>query len=205
MRVTGTTITWAPKAELFPPIAKTKTRRDRRIPVSSRLKGVLELRRLDPAGQPLPLDRYVFGSEIGGRVRGFHRAWHAAILRAHGHTPAYTSTANLTPASRAALAEIDLHFHDLRREPGSRWMDGGLPLATIQRWLGHTNISQTSVYLAGSSTSEHEALRQYEARQATLQPLATEAGRGGQTGAQTATTADEMLNKTAVGRATPVM
>jgi len=25
----------------------------------------------------------------------------------------------------------DLHFHDLRREAGSRWMDAGVPLATI--------------------------------------------------------------------------
>ena len=48
-------------------------------------------------------------------------------------------------------AKIDgLHFHDLRREVGSRWMDAGVPLATIQRWLGHHNISQTSTYLAGS-------------------------------------------------------
>ena len=40
-----------------------------------------------------------------------------------------------------------MHFHDLRREAGSRWMDAGVLLHTIQKWLGHANISQTSTYL----------------------------------------------------------
>ena len=56
---------------------------------------------------------------------------------------------NLTAASRATLATIDLHFHDLRREAGSRWLEGGVPLHTIRDWLGHTSIAQTSTYLSG--------------------------------------------------------
>ena len=52
----------------------------------------------------------------------------------------------------------DLHFHDLRREAGSRWMDAGVPLATIQRWLGHANVSQTSTYLAASLGGDEAAL-----------------------------------------------
>lgn len=57
------------------------------------------------------------------------------VLKAHSHTPKYTGTANLTAASRAALDAIDLHFHDLRREAGSRWLEGGVPLHTIRDWL----------------------------------------------------------------------
>jgi len=102
-------------------------------------------------------------------------------LRAHGHTPRYTRTMNLDAASRAVLNAIDLHFHDLRREAGSRWMDAGVPIATIQRWLGHTNVSQTSTYLAGTSTTEHDHMRRFEAHQTALQRIATEAGTGGQT------------------------
>ena len=174
LKVDGSTLTWAPKAELFLPAGKTKTKRDRRIPISSRLKAVLDMRRFDPAGQPLPADGYVFGNAIGQRVTNMKRAWNTAVLKAHGYTPTYTDTANLTPASRAALATIDLHFHDLRREAGSRWMDAGVPLATIQRWLGHTNIAQTSTYLAGTSASEHDAMRQFEERRVAQQsnPLA---------------------------------
>ena len=53
----------------------------------------------------------------------------------------------------------DLHFHDLRREAGSRWMDAGIPLATIQRWLGHANISQTSTYLGASLGGDEQDMR----------------------------------------------
>ena len=60
-------------------------------------------------------------------------------------------------------AEIDdLHFQDLRREAGSRWMDAGVPLATIQRWLGHHNISQTSTYLAATGGGDAAAMRAFE-------------------------------------------
>ena len=36
------TLTWAARPEILHPAAKTKTRRDRPIPVSTRLRGVLE-------------------------------------------------------------------------------------------------------------------------------------------------------------------
>jgi hypothetical protein len=56
----------------------------------------------------------------------------------------------------------DLHFHDLRREAGSRWMDAGIPLATIQRWLGHANIAQTSTYLGASLGADELDMQAYE-------------------------------------------
>jgi integrase len=143
MKIDDDAIIWTPKSELFLPFDKTKTDRDRRIPISTRLKSILEMRRFDPAGHAHPLDAYVFGTAIGSRLLGFNRAWRTAVLKSHGHTPSYKDTA-LTPESRAALAGINLHFHDLRREAGSRWMDGGVPIATIQKWLGHSNVSQTS-------------------------------------------------------------
>ncbi len=205
MKIEKQTVTWAPKAELFLPFGKTKTKRDRRIPISTRLKGILEMRRFDPAGQPHALDTFVFGTEIGTRLLGFGRAWHSAVLKAHGHAPAYTATKNLTPASRAALAGIGLHYHDLRREAGSRWMDGGVPLATIQRWLGHTNIAQTSTYLAGTQTSEHDAMTRYEAQQAALQRIATKAGTGGRKRPRSATGAHRKPSKTAVGSGSAIM
>lgn len=58
------------------------------------------------------------------------------MLRAHGHTPEYNEPGEVgTDAScRAQLKAINLHFHDLRREAGSRWLDGGVPLHTIRDW-----------------------------------------------------------------------
>ena len=203
--VNGSTMTWAPKAELVLPALKTKTKRDRRIPISSRLKAVLEMRRLDPAGQPMLPNAYVFGNEIGQRVQSVKRAWARAVLKAHGHTPTYTETAQLTAASRATLEAIDLHFHDLRREAGSRWFDGGVPLHTIRDWLGHTNIAQTSTYLAGTMQTQHAAMQQFEDRRAALQQLATDVETGGRKRTRSAVGRDSKSKKTAIGRDSAIM
>ena len=111
------------RGDLFLPAGKTKAKKPRRVPISTVLQAVLDARRNDPAGEPIPPDAFVFGDEVGRRSRSIKTAWRLTCQR----------------------AKIDgLHFHDLRREAGSRWMDAGVPLATIQRWLGHHNISQTS-------------------------------------------------------------
>ena len=43
-------------------------------------------------------------------------------------------------------------------------MDAGIPLATIQRWLGHANISQTSTYLGASLGGDEQDMRMFEER-----------------------------------------
>jgi integrase len=160
-------VAFAPRAELFFPAPKTKTKRDRRVPMTPAVTAMLERRRYDPAGQVFPPSAYVFGA-VGRRVSSHKRAWLAVVLRAHGQTPQYVTmhkpyrrTGNLTPPCRAALRTIDLHFHDLRREAGSRWMDAGVPLGTIQRWLGHTNIAQTSTYLGASLGDDARDMAHY--------------------------------------------
>ena len=203
--VNGTTLTWAPRAELVLPWKKTKGRRARRIPVSSRLKSILEMRRFDPAGVPLSLDSFVFGNEIGQRAQSTKRAWHTAVLKSHGYRPTYTMTMNLTPESRADLATIDLRFHDLRREAGSRWLEGGVPLHTIRDWLGHTSIAQTSTYLAGTMKTQHDAMRQYEERRASLQQIATDVGTGGRKRLQSDKRWDRKPNETGGGREQAIM
>lgn len=111
--------------------AKTKTKQHRETPISTRLRAILEMRRLDPAGDPHKPESYVFGTATGEIVQSFKRSWAVAKLRAHGFTPQYVKgTARLTAESLGQMARIDLHFHDLRREAGSRWLDAGLPLHT---------------------------------------------------------------------------
>ncbi len=179
-----------PKAELFLPAAKTKTKMDRTVPISTRLRSLLEMRRHGPDGQELPPDAYVFGNEVGERIIDVKRAWQRAVLKAHGHAPRYVvkvegegdearrvHTALLTPESQAVLQAIDLHFHDLRREAGSRWLDAGVPLHRIQKWLRHANISQTSTYLMAESGDDDNAMRRFEAR---VQPCATDSETGDQ-------------------------
>lgn len=143
------------RGDLFLPAGKTKAKKPRRVPISTVLKTVLDARRNDPAGEPLPADAFVFGDEVGRRRGSIKTAW------------------KLT-CGRAKI--VGLHFHDLRREAGSRWMDAGVPLATIQRWLGHHNISQTSTYLAASGGGDADAMRAFEQATGRLPNVAVSAG-----------------------------
>jgi integrase len=149
------------RGDLFLPAGKTKAKKPRRVPISTVLQRVLDSRRNDPAGEPLPADAFVFGDEIGRQRHSIKTAWKLTCKR----------------------AKIEgLHFHDLRREAGSRWMDANVPLATIQRWLGHHNISQTSTYLAASGGGDADAMRAFEAATGRLpvmaeQPVAPTEGR----------------------------
>ena len=143
-------VRFAPRAEIFIPAHIAKQHRDRRIPISTVLAAVLARRRTDPAGEILPQDAYVFGDAIGRRLAPNNKKWKATCRRA---------------------GIVDLHFHDLRREAGSRWMDAGIPLATIQRWLGHANISQTSTYLGASLGADEQDMRAYEEKIGRVRPL----------------------------------
>lgn len=196
-----------PRAQLYLPAVKTKTREDRWIPISSRLKLILDMRRLDEDGKERPSSDYVFGDETGGALKSFKRAWERAVLKTHRVTPAYVtkpaptegnkpvSTAVLTPESRAQLRSIDLNFHDLRREAGSRWLEGGVPLHTVRDWLGHSSVAQTSIYLAGTIEGQHDAMRRFEAQQAALQKLANAGGTSGHKRKRTAVMRDKQASK----------
>jgi integrase len=175
--------------------AKTKTRRTREIPISTPLKAVLEMRRDDASGKRHVSTAYVFGDTTGARVGFPKRSWEIAKLVAHGHTVEYQADGQLTVECRTHLETIDLHFHDLRREAGSRWLDARVPLHTIQHWLGHTNIAQTSTYLNVTDTGSHEAMERFDA--ARVQRGATDAPSTGNEPPQPTETAEDRPNETA--------
>jgi integrase len=140
------------RAYLFLPAAKTKTKRNRIVPVSTRLKTILEMRRQDPAGNALPEDAYVFGNALGQRTKSVKTAWKLACKRA---------------------GLVNFRFHDLRREAGSRWIEGGMVLHEVMDFLGHAKVSQTDTYLGTNADHLHAALRRFEAhRAATSSPPA---------------------------------
>ena len=96
-------------------------------------------------------------------------------LLAHCNSGASVGTAWRAACRRAGVA--GLRMHDLRREAGSRWVDTGVPLHLVQRWLGHANTSQTSTYLQADSSSARTqaAMREHEARWAALHPVCIDA------------------------------
>jgi integrase len=105
---------------------KAKTRTMRLVPISTRLLGLLEIRRHDPAGEPLPSDAYVFGDALGRRAGSVRESWKAA----------------------AAAAGLDgFQLRDLRHESACRFEEAGTPVSDVSKLLGHTSLTTTSRYL----------------------------------------------------------
>jgi len=138
-----------------------KDREVRVIPISTRLAAVLEMMKTDPAARPYPPTACVFG-HAGRRIANIKKAWESAVLLAHRHEPEYLERGALSPASRARLTVINLHFHDLRHEAGSRWLEAGMPLHHVKELLGHANISQTDTYLNAGRVALRESMKRVE-------------------------------------------
>ena len=66
-----------------------------------------------------------------------------------------------------------LHFHDLRREAGSRLLETtGVSVTEVRDYLGHANVTTTNTYLASSHVRLREALRKRDAARASAQTAA---------------------------------
>lgn len=120
--------------------AATKTHTMRAVPISQRLRAILEMRRYGPDGKELGPDAFVFGTEVGERRRDTRNAW-------------------LTACEKAGIT--DLHMHDLRRECGSRLLESGAGLHEVREWLGHTDIGTTGRYLAVTAESLKRTLNDW--------------------------------------------
>jgi integrase len=107
----------------------TKTKHSRQIPISPAMWEVLVRRqKAHPADHESQPEHYVFGNEIGGKVKEIRTAWDNAVLKAHGVKVARGHAGRVSAENRAKLREIDLNFHDLRHEAGSRKLEAGWPL-----------------------------------------------------------------------------
>lgn len=117
--------------------------------------------KLDPTGQAHGPAAF-FGDAVGRRVGSPATGWENAVLKAYGIEPTrHNRTHGLAPETRAALQAIDLHFHDLRHEAGSRMLEAGWPLHHIQRMLGHANLSQTSTYLNAQRGGLQDSMQRF--------------------------------------------
>jgi integrase len=144
------------------PAAKTKTAEARVIPIGPRLRAELGMRRHGPDGKEHQPSAYVFGNEVGERVKDIRRQWEDAVLRAHGQAPS-RKRGKLTAESQAAYQAIDLHVHDLRREFACSLLESGAALHDVQAFLGHANITTTSRYLQSAPVRLEQALTRMEA------------------------------------------
>jgi integrase len=116
----------------------TKTRTMRQIPISPSLMAVLKHLQHDPAGNPMPGHKHVFGDGLGAPLTFPKKQW-AKALKAAGI--------------------VDLEFRDLRHEGACRLADRGWSLPQIQRMLGHQDAKTTSVYLHADIQDLEDAMR----------------------------------------------
>jgi integrase len=144
------------------PAEITKTAEGRVVVMSARLRAVLEMIRTSPlTGEPHAPTAYVFGNAAGQAVGSPKKAWEVCVLKAHGIKPEWEKK-RLTTASRQHLAAIDLNWHDLRHEAGSRWIEAGWPLHHVQQMLGHADLKQTSTYLNATVQGIEESMRRLD-------------------------------------------
>lgn len=162
------------RRELTVRAENAKDNKTRVLPISSRLHAVLEMRRTDAAGQDFGPDAFVLGDSTGGQVTTIKRAWETANLKAHGHTPVWLGRGRLSPECRARLRSIDLHFHDLRHEAGSRLLEGKFPLHHVQQMLGHADLSTTSIYLNATRQGLQESMKKLDEDRNGCKPVANE-------------------------------
>jgi integrase len=93
-------------------------------------------------GEEHTADAYVFGNEAGEPRNSFKTHWWRVC---------------------EAAKIKDLHFHDLRREAASRWLESGVvQLHEISEWLGHADIQTTSIYLRTKRASLMQAADRLE-------------------------------------------
>ena len=125
---------------------------------------MLELRRHDPDGEEFKPEAFVFGNEVGERVKNYQKAWSTLRLGAIGHGPHWPSNGRFLPCCREQLRKMNLHMHDLPREAGSRLLERGADLHTVQLFLDHANISTSSRYLKPSKLALHTTIQRIDAQ-----------------------------------------
>jgi integrase len=110
-----------------------------------RLRGLLEMRRHDPSGRPFGPEAFVFGNEVGERVKSVRNTWEKA---------------------RSASGLDGLQLRDLRHEAGSRFDEAGVATNYVSKILGHTNLTTTSRYLNIHRRGLHLAMEKLEQHRA---------------------------------------
>jgi len=119
---------------------KAKDGETRTLPISARLKAVLEMVKVAPDGKEHSPAGYVFGDAVGGGVLDPKKTW-------------------ATTCRNAGVRE--LHFHDLRHEAGSRLLEAGWPLHHVQEMLGHADLKQTSTYLNVTRVGLQDSMKRF--------------------------------------------
>jgi integrase len=146
--------------------SKTEVARVIPFEADSRLHKLLRRRKF------LGPEAFVFGdATTGDYVKTFRSAWETLLLLSNGIEPRREKRGQRV-SNRKELAQINLHWHDLRHEALSRLADDGVPVHELQMLAGHASITTTQRYMNARANSLAESMRQARERRANRVPQA---------------------------------
>jgi integrase len=126
--------------------------------VSPYVRGEFGDPKSEGSGRSVPLAERVSTELENLRARSPYAA-HQNLVFCHPETGHPLDRAKLTRRFKKAIRSADVReitFHELRHTFGTRMAAAGVPLRTIQHWMGHADAKTTQVY-AHYQPSDHEA------------------------------------------------
>ena len=122
-----------------------KSRRSTRsVPLNDQVAG--ELDRLHKASRWKGDDELVFSDQLHADATGARVLDKAAVLRRY------------RKALKAAKLDESHRFHDLRHSFGTRCAAAGVPMRTLQEWMGHRDIETTQRYADYAPSADEAAM-----------------------------------------------
>jgi integrase len=128
-----------------------KSHESRTVPLPVSLINALKARR-----KIHPSDRWIFVNERGEPDNHFLRKLKRIALRAGLNCGECRTTITLGKYDRKKQTEVTcktqpvcehIYLHRFRKTCATRWQEHGIPLRTVQAWLGHKNLETTQRYL----------------------------------------------------------
>jgi len=126
--------------------------------VSPYVRGEFNDPKSEESGRSVPLAQRVCDALTGLRERTLYPA-DGDLVFCHPTTGSPLDRSKLVRRFRVALGRAEVRaitFHELRHTFGTRMAASGVPLRTIQHWMGHADAKTTQVY-AHYQPSEAEA------------------------------------------------
>lgn len=135
-----------------------KSHESRTVPLPKSLLEMLKARRKKPQH-----DRWLFVNEEGRPDNHFLRKLKRIAKRAGlncGHCRTTITEGRYDKKEQVAVSCKDrpvcehFYLHRFRKTCATRWIEHGIPVRTIQAWLGHKNLETTMIYLGVTDSTK---------------------------------------------------
>jgi integrase len=135
-----------------------KRHEDRIVPMPTNLVDMLNARK-----KKAPNNRWIFVNEEGRPDNHFLRKLKRIAFRAGLNCGECLTTVTKGRYDSKHKVEVScktdpvcehIYLHRFRKTCATRWHEAGVPIRTIQRWLGHKSLETTQIYLGETDASK---------------------------------------------------